>query len=322
MLRRQASWLNRYGGAGSPARVSSSLLLLVRLMAVPTSTWAAPSKDEQAHAAYDEAAAAYDTKDFATAAADFALADELLPNPAVLKLALVAAVRAELPELAMNLVLRAEARGESARMLELIRLSREQFASRVGYLRVSCVPLHVCTVTVAGHAAIVGAEQAYAPGTLEVTFSGEGGVSSSSILVTTGRLVELHEPEAPRPKTVAASGAPISPPEAPAPPLLVNHPGLPREVFWGGVALSTALAAATFVSAADTVHTRHAFLDNRTEQTRDRAQASVARSNVLLAATLASTLASALVGLLYTSWNGGAGTRASFRFPPAAVVVF
>ena len=323
-LRRIVPWPNCLERAVLLARRAFSLLLFVRLMMVPAWACAAGSNEEGARAAYDDAAAAYDAKDFAVAAADFALADELAPNPSVLNLALAAAVRADLAELAMSLVLKAEARDMSDSMLDLVRISRERFASRVGYLRVLCSPLRACTATVAGHALAIGAVGAYAPGALEVTFNGIGGVSSRSVNITAGQPIELSEPELPMPTLIpsAARQAAARSPAPVSPSLVAGDSGLPREVFWGGVGLSAALVAATVASGLDTVHARQAFLDNRTEETRNHAQATVVRSNVLLTATLVSALGSTLIGLVYTRWQNGSDARARSRSPLSPVLVF
>lgn len=266
----------------------------------------------RARAAYDAGASAYNADDFGLAAKQFARADELVPNPAVLKLALAAAVRAEDAVLSMNLVLRAERRAwTDEALLELVRVTRNRFESQVGFIEVRCESARACQARLAEQRLEPGLPLAAAPGKVELRFGEGQSESRVSVDVVAARTLEVLEPtpaSTPEPAkhvTRVAQRLPVSMAES-------QSFGFARGVFWGGVALSGALTALTVASGVDAAHAHDRFLANRNEDTRNHGQAAVERTNVLLGATLGVAALTGAVGLFFTHWRAAAphATRA------------
>src|SRR5262252_4060459 len=89
----------------------------------------------QARESYDRGAAAYDAKDYAKAAVELARADELVPNPTVLELALQAAVRAHDAPTAMDLAERVDKRvPEGSPLHAEARAARAKLAREAGVI--------------------------------------------------------------------------------------------------------------------------------------------------------------------------------------------
>jgi hypothetical protein len=78
-----------------------------------TSADASADNKQKARAAYARATEANERGDYVGAARELALADELAPNPVTLKAALEATLDADAAVLGMELVARADKRGES-----------------------------------------------------------------------------------------------------------------------------------------------------------------------------------------------------------------
>jgi hypothetical protein len=268
---------------------------------------AQPSVDAEARAEYDTGAEAYEAKDFRRAAALFTHADELAPNPLVLKLALAAATQADDPLLGMTLVLRAEARAVDGSLAEVARHARSRFASRVGMVRVVCASRGKCHATVGSRRAADGELVVVPPGEVDAVF--EDGARSTRVHATVAAraIVDVVEP----PHVEPAS--PIAPPPStaraedtkPAPGTGEQRRwSLPPGFFWGGVILSGALGGATVASGVDTLAQHDTFTGNRTPGSRDRGVAAETRTNVLLVCGIASAVATGVIGLFFTRWRG------------------
>lgn len=268
--------------------------------------------ESSARAAYDAGASAYNDHDFRLAATQFARADELVPNPAVLKLALAAAVRAEDAVLSMNLVQRAERRASTdSALLELVRVTRARFESQVGFVEARCASGQACQAYLADQRLEPGLPLAVTPGRLELRFGEGQSESRVTVDVVAAHTLEVREPTAtalPQPAKPVASVAHQFPVAAADSPSF----GLPRSVFWSGVVLSGALTAVTVASGVDAARAHERFLANRNEDTRSHGQAAVARTNVLLGATLGAAVLTGAIGLFFTHWRGPAthGSRA------------
>lgn len=164
--------------AVSCRRLARSLVAVVLLL-VGTSAADARATDgtddvTEARADYDAAAAAYDRKDYATAAERFARADERVPNPRALQLAMAAALQGSDPALAMNLVERSEARerGSSPSVAELARKLRERFEKSASRVRLVCTS--TCSATLDGVTTAAGLRWV-APGRHLVAFDATDG---------------------------------------------------------------------------------------------------------------------------------------------------
>jgi hypothetical protein len=81
--------------------------------------------------------------------------------------------------------------------------------------------------------------------------------------------------------------------------------GLSSAWFWGGLAVTGALGGITIASGVDTAHKHDAFTTNQspTAGMADDGRAAQLRTNILLAATSASAVATALIGLVFVRWR-------------------
>jgi len=128
------------------------MLLAAALFTLGSSAAAEVSAEDkqQARAAYERGAEASARGDHATAAKELARADELAPNTVTLEAAIQAALDAEDAVLGMELVARAEARGEGGKIAELAQQARSSFAARVGRVKILCSGPPACTATLDG----------------------------------------------------------------------------------------------------------------------------------------------------------------------------
>ncbi|WP_394820733.1 hypothetical protein [Pendulispora albinea] len=232
-----------------------------------------------ARADYEIGAAAYDRRDFGKAAIYFARADERAPNPRALQLAMAAALRGPDPEIAMELVDRAESRGGDGAVSELARRLRKRFTGSIGKVRIVCpedIPCwanvdnsekdvaggHTVWVMPGKHVMHVQAEKG---SPIDREFSAVAGTStdvkvSASELVPPTPLVQESEHVRDTPlKEVAPTPLPAPPPPKPA---LAEPPPrshkLPPAYFWSALG---ATGAAAITSTVLTVITKNRYDD-------------------------------------------------------------
>lgn len=244
---------------------------------------------EDARKDYEAGAAAYDRRDWPTAAARFSRADERVPNPRALQLAMASATHLTDAPLAMSLVERAEQRASDGALAELARRLRTRFAKGVGHVRVVCPSK--CEASVNGRE---GLSHWLAPGSYRVRFeSGE-----RDVVVAAGSEVEVSPP-APAP-SVATPVEPHTPApmiDKPVPPPPPEHHGLRPWAFWAGVGLTGAAAvtagALTFVS-----KSRHDdFVAMPNEMTQAEGEAAQTRAAIAWSVTGALFLTTAVIAL-------------------------
>jgi hypothetical protein len=252
--------------------------------------------------------------EYATAAQQFARADELSPNLVALRLALIAATRADDAVLAMTLVMRARERERDAEVDQLIETAQTRFGERIGLIQVAC-DAPACQMRIGERSAGKGALVVVEPGEVEVQFGHGASLETLRVSVAPGQTVEVTD----KPRRAAA---PIQKPAAPRPlrpipaaalraqPVEHERFTLPQTVFWGGVILSAVLGGTTAVSALDTQSKRESFEQDRTTGTRDPAMAAMRRTNWLLASTILSGAVTSVVGIFFTEFNASKSARA------------
>ncbi len=261
-----------------------------------------------ARAAYDEGAKAYEAHDFPRAARLFAHADELAPNPLVLKLALAAVTQADEPVLGMTLVLRAEARAVDGSLAELGKRARSRFEGRAAILRVVCANRGACHAAVGDKTYADGELVVVAPGSADATFTEGARSARARVTAEAKKTTDLVEPpfaaEAPR--------------EAPPTPALATPPreasGLAPAFFFGGAALTAVVGGGALASGLDTAAQHRAFERDPSADARDRGQSAELRTNVLLGATVVCAVVTGVVGVFFTRWHSAA-TPTSGRAP-------
>ncbi|MDB4942417.1 MAG: hypothetical protein JWP97_1951 [Labilithrix sp.] len=268
---------------------------------------AAQATNADVRAEYDAGARAYEAKDFARAAALFAHADEVSPNPLVLKLALAAATQAEDPVLAMTLVLRAEARAVDGSLADVAKHARGRFARRVGMLRVSCFAHGACQASVGPRRASDGQMLVVTPGEVEAVVASEGRSAVVRATVPARSVVDLVEPAPAASPAPAPAAAPIGP--APAPVAAEPRPsarasGVSPVFFWAGVAATAVLGGVAVASGVDTVAKHDAYVASRTAADRDQGVRAEERTNVLLLGAAGVALVTGVLGVFFTRWRG------------------
>lgn len=253
---------------------------------------------EDARKDYEAGAAAYDRHDWTTAATRFSRADERVPNPRALQLAMASATHLTDAPLAMSLVERAEQRAADGTLAELAKRLRARFAREVGHVRVVCPSK--CEASLNGHD---GLSHWVTPGTYRVKFeNGEKEVS-----VAAGADVEVSPPAsspAPAPAPAVVPLAPLETPvdKPPPPPPPAESHGLRPWTFWAGVGLTGAAAvtagAFTFMS-----KSRHDdFVANPSEMTAAEGEAAQTRAAIAWSITGALFLTTAVIAF-FTDWG-------------------
>ena len=299
------------------ARAAFTISIAALALAYTTPAGAQTTRDDEARTAYDAGAASYEAKDFTRAAVLFAHADDLAPNPLVLKLALAAATQAGEPILGMTLVLRAEARAVDGSVADVARKARGSFEGRVGIVRIACLARGTCHARVGEARAGDGESLVVLPGEVDVAF--EGNASRVRVVAVAGGVVRVTEP-APTPVAAAPLERSVPRALAPSPP---SHGGLAPGFFWGGLVLSAALGGATIASAVDTGAKHDGYIAGpRLSDARDQGIAAQTRTNVLLGGTIAVAVVTAVVGVFFTRWqsDGSRSTQAAHAHALAAAI--
>lgn len=261
-------------------------LLVVTQPVLATATEEAPAVT--AAALYDRGASAYDSGRFEEALSTLARAEALLPNDVTLELALRAALRTSQAPEAMALAERATGRGE--RVIAVARLVRRKFEQRVGTLRVLCGN---CEARLAGQQLEPGASRLVEVGQHELWISSGPSSRVYPIRIDPAQQLDFRLESS----TVAAPSRRDPAPEA----------GRVARVspawMWLAAGVSTALSAATIVSAIDT-RARYERFRNEPDEAHARAgMSSQARTNWLLGGTLLSVGTTVVLGVFVVEWD-------------------
>jgi hypothetical protein len=260
-------------------------------VSAPTSTEKAAAKE-----AYDRGVSAFQTGDYAKAATEFARADELAPSPAALQAAIDAAVEADNPGLASELIERAKRAPASEELAATIATARAKFRGRGGLIRVGC-PGTSCSATLDG-SPIDPKKSVWAPNGKHVVALQVDGVARppTTIEVKPDEMVDATTSSA------SADGQASS-----------DLKVIPPYVFWGGVG-GTALAGVLSVAFSLGAQGEHdkfvsSGCNNGTGDPftcvarRDDGESAQTRANVAIASTLVLGAATAIVGYWFTRWH-------------------
>jgi hypothetical protein len=284
---------------------------------------------EAARKAYDKASEAFARKSYAEAAAGFSIADSLEPNPVALDSALKAAVLADDPVLAMQLVERAESRPKDARVEASAKKARDKLASRAGRLSVTCPDERGCSAKLAGVALELGKRVWVRPGLQRVEVAIEGATTAHAVDVPAGGTTDFVPPAPPRATTPAPTPMPPgpaaqAPQQQPMPPPIDRRTpppegdrGISPAWFVVGAVATAALAGVTIWSGVDTLDRHDAFLDGDDAE-KEAGQDAQLRTNLLLGGTLLSAAGTAITGI-FVDW-GGTPTQSALPFPRGVAV--
>lgn len=266
---------------------------------------AAADSVTEARTDYEAGAAAYDRKDWATAAVRFGRADERVPNPRALQLAMASALHLTDASLAMGLVERAEARAVDGSLADLAKRLRVRFGKEVGRVRILCAK--ECHPTIDGHDVPAPSTQWLTPGVHRVKSTS----FVMELLVTGGADLEVTVPapaplaeEPPRPAPPPPPPPPPPPSLNPVPPTTEERHGLAPWVFWSGLGVTTTAAAgATFLTVMS--NARHdEFLANRNAETAAAGETAQTRATIAWACTGGLLVATVVIAIL-TDFRGG-----------------
>jgi hypothetical protein len=259
---------------------------------------------ETAGTLYDRGVEAQQRGDYARAAKLFARADELVPDPTALQAAIGAAVLADDPALAMELVHRARRGSMPAGLRSAARAAEAKFAGRAGVVRVRC---DQCTVKIDGKPVAANEDQWVLAGSHRVDVTTGGSRDRRDVDVPGGGRVEVTGAEAtvteteavedftPRARTRAA--------EEPG--------GIAPGWFWASLGLTGVMGAFAVGSGVDTLSKHSDFQAKRygpreeAERIKADGEAAESRTAVLIGVTSALAIGTVALGVFAVRWNGG-----------------
>jgi len=308
-------------------------LLAIALVQAPALADKAPDAAQirQAAEQFDAGAAAYTQGEFAEAASHFEAADAIVQSPQALRQAIRARQAAGQTARAATLAAQAlERYPDDETTKTLARETLDKVAATLFKLTISCAS--PC-VLAEGTRTIPGEANArwtvyLVPGktSLSASFVGDAGAARHEVNATAGGSGELRlEPEAQRapshnpPETNPTTQdktakPPVNKAEetiAPNPPTAAPSSGLPKAVFFVGLAATAGALGATIWSGLDTLdspgvdavraacagkdETCPLYQEGRSKQT---------RTNILIGATAGTAAITAAIGIFFTNWRG------------------
>lgn len=301
-------------------RFAATSVLLVTLTAgvVHAESEPTPAQIRAAAEAFDRGREAYKAEKYLLAAEQFERADAAAPSATALELAIRSRTTAGDADRAATLsALSLERHPDDEKLTELARKTIEAAQPELYELTVRCS--EPCELTdgnkiVHGRPALTR-RVFLAPGEHELRAGfGEGRTDSQSVTATAAASGELSF-EAPPVEPEAADAEPVvtttpPPPEADQGPK--RSGGLPPIVFWVGASVTTAVGGATIWSGLDTVNSpgtervkaECAAGDEECPLYQEGRKKQL-RTNILIGATGLLGVATALVGVLATDWDGG-----------------
>jgi hypothetical protein len=287
---------------------NTAILVLAACFLATTAARAEPSAEDKqkARAAYTRANEANERGDYLGAARELARADELAPNSVTLKAALEATLDADAAVLGMELVVRADKRGESGETAQVADVVRKRFSGRTGRMLVLCGDKAACRATFDGEAIDVGTER-YVP------------MGKHLVVVSRGTAVVKREID------VAAAGlTTVNGPERETTQRLES--GLFSVWFVTGLVATVGAGVATSISGAGTKETHDTFVEARCAepgpaptcmQLANDGQGAQARTNVLAGVTGALGLTTLVLGIVtFTKKNSAPVNNSGLSVEP------
>lgn len=283
-----------------------ALLAPALLLAAPAPARAQGDDKARAAAKFKEGERAFKRHEYAAAAKSFEEAYGIAPHPAALFNAATAHQKAGELTRAANLCARylRDAPEDDAR--------REKANALIGELipklgRVQIAELGAKNVALDGKA--VDAEIVYVdPG--DHLVSGEFGdkIVQRKLTVVAGSLVKVSlEPPKPASTALEEEGEADSPlPTAEPERDRAGEKPLSPTLFYVGLGVTAVLGGVTIWSGLDTNSAREAYDEAPTQSGLDDGKAKQSRTNLLLGATAVAGVGTAVVGLFFTNWKGGA----------------
>lgn len=265
-----------------------------------------PEDKRKAAAAYARATEANERGDFLVAARELALADELMPNAVTLKAALEATLDADAPALGMELVVRAEKRGESGDIGDLTTKVRKRFSGRVGRVQVVCPVEPTCSANIDGDNLPIQQEVYVLAGKhVAIVTAGAASVRRDVDVPPMG-LVMIAGPDQAKSETSSSE----------------TKSGLSPAFFVTGLVATVGAGVGMAISGADTKEKHDAFLSSGCTELGAPAtcnglssdgQSAQTRTNVLVGATAALGLTTIILGVVtFSKKNSPNKTHSAF----------
>ncbi|HSC88230.1 MAG TPA: hypothetical protein VLC09_13195 [Polyangiaceae bacterium] len=271
----------------------------------------APNEDaEAAHSAFDEGVQHFRDAKYDAAARAFLRADALSPSSDSLANALVAAERAGSHLLIALIAERAISReGADPGLVTQARKALAQAARHLGRLELTCEPTP-CEVLIDGAKMEAGAHY-LAPGTHELS------ARSSSVAATAAaRTAELDAGSSYRIVLSLPANGPRSRPNEPA--AEASYSTASNAALWAGVGVTAILTGVTIGSGIDSLSYRNSYGETVPDEVHDELASKVQRTDVLLACSIGSAVAT-LGWALFRPGPGEAVTTGGAR--PAVALV-
>lgn len=291
----------------------STLLRILRLLAPLTVIFALSSEARaddifaDARSDYAAGATAYDRQDYETAATRFARADERVPNPRALQLAMASALHGTDAVLGMNLVERAESRAVDGSLAELAHRLRRRFAGEAARIRFLVPAGDRYRAMVDGVEVDVARPRWVSPGKHSVSLRTEADVASEhEVALGAGATAEVAAPtpeRGARTASPAVSTRPAEPARADAA-LPARSRGLPPVFFWSGLAISGITIGAATALTVVAVNRHDQFVAEPSATTASNGESSQMRAQIAWGAAGGLTAVTVVLGL-FTNFRGG-----------------
>lgn len=164
-----------------------------------------------------------------------------------------------------------------------------------------------CTVSADGRAISMNLAESHivylSPGDLQLELNFDGAQATRKIEARAGVSIELRVDAPPR-KVKPAKPEPTAEPTRPVARTAKPARGLPRTVVYAGAGLTAALGAVTLWSALDTQSAHDDYVKAPTHDGWEDGRSKQLRTNILLGATAASAITTAVIAVYFTRWSG------------------
>jgi hypothetical protein len=319
------SWSRRRAGAALPTaarRVTlAAAALAVALLAMPAARADVPA----AARAFTEGQAAQMDGKYERAADAFELAYSLSPSKEALRSA--ARMRMQAGHLARAAnqaeLLLAEYPGDPP-SVALAKEILAKAAPELCKLAITCAAPG-CTISAGGRAISMNVAESHviylSPGDVQLELGFDGAQATRKIEARAGVSIALRVDAPPR-KAKPAKPAAASKPDQPVARAPRPARGLPRTVVYVGAGVTAALGAATLWSGLDTQSAHDDYVKAPTDQGWEDGRSKQLRTNILLGATAASAITTAVIAVYFTKWSSERKTVAVTPTSTGATVGF
>ncbi|MDF2696624.1 MAG: hypothetical protein K0S65_5007, partial [Labilithrix sp.] len=297
-----------------------SLVFLFALSALAATTapaFAAPLEKAQAKEAYDRGLEAHKHGDVQKAAEEFARADAFAPSAVALQAALDAAIEADDAPLGAELLERAKREPAPPGLAASITAAHLKWSGRTGRLRVGCPKGSTCAAKVDDRAVVIDRIVWARTGQHTISVQVDGEAQTKLVDLGPDQVLEVMPARGGRPSVARVAPADTEPQAQPgqddAPRARARgEGGLPPIYFYVGAGLTVVLAGVTTYFAIGTANTHSSFEKagcgranfGPCNELRDDGESGQTATNVALALTAVTGIATAVVGVAFTNWRG------------------